>query len=109
MGIIVVTTPMTEIAKIISRVKVAEKDITAVCKINITSLKPKKGTLPSLSYDKLPDVTAEDKTEYEDILWKTSWLLQPERHSWNGYMQMVSQGWHPGVSSVFSMLMIDYS
>ena len=101
MGIIAVTTTETEIAKFILRVKVTAEYITAVGKINITCLKPKEGTLPSLRYDKLPDFTSKDKTKHVDILWQTSWLLQLERPSWNDYMQMVSQGSHPGVSSVF--------
>ena len=46
MGIIAVTTPATEIAKIIPRVKVTTGDLTAVGKmINITYLKTKEGQL----------------------------------------------------------------
>ena len=59
-----VTTHKTEIAKIIPRVKVKAEYIIAAGKVSITVLNPKAGTLPSLRYDKLPDFTAEDKTEY---------------------------------------------
>lgn len=107
MGIIAVTTPKTEIGKIIPRVKVTGEDIAAVGKINITFLKPKEGALPSLGYDKLSDFSAGDKTENAELPWKTSWLLRPERPSWNGYMQMFIQGSHRGVSSAFFMPMID--
>ena len=60
MGILSVTSPTTEIAKSIPRVKVTAEDITDIGKINITFLKPTEGTLPSLRYN-LPDLTAEDK------------------------------------------------
>ena len=60
-----------------------------------------------LKYDKLADFTTEKVTSNADLLWKTSWLLRPERPSWNGFMQMVSQGPHPGRSSVFFMPMIN--
>ena len=107
MGIIAAVTPRTEICKTVPRVNVTAEDIASVGKINIAFFMPTEGVKPSLKYDKLPDFSTEDATANVDILWKTSWLLQPERPSWNGFMQMVSQGSHPGASSVFFMPMID--
>ena len=107
MGIIAAVTPRTEISKIVPRINVMAEDIAALGKINITFFKPREGALSLLKYNKLSDFTTEDDTANADLLWKTSWLLQPERLSWNGYMQMVSQGSHPGISSVFFMPMID--
>ena len=107
MGIIAAVTPRTEISKIVPRINVTAEDIAAAGKIIITFFKPKEGALSLLKYDKLSDFTTEDHTANADLLWKTSWLLQPERPSWNGYMQMVSQGSYPGISSVYSMPVID--
>ena len=104
MGIIAVITPK---AKNIPKVKVTAEDVIAEDKINTSFLKPKEGALPSLRYDKLLDFTAEDKTENADLLWKTYCLLRPERHSWNGYMQMAGQGSHQRVTFVFFMPMFD--
>lgn len=102
MGIIAAVTPRTEICKTVPRVNVTAEDIASVGKINIAFFMPREGVLSSLKYDKLPDFSTEDATANVDLLWKTTWLLQPERPSWNGYMQMVSQGSHPRVSSLFS-------
>ena len=107
MGIIATVTPKTEVRKIVPRITVTAEDITAVGRINLAFWKPTEGATSSLKYDKLPDFTTEDVTANADILWKTSWLLRPERPSWNGFMQMVSHGPHPGSSSVFFMPMID--
>ena len=107
MGITASVTPRTEVRKIVPRVSVTAQDLAAVGKINIAFFKPKEGALSSLKFDRLLDFQTEDETANADLLWKTSWLLRPDRPSWNGYMQMVSQGSHPGVSSVFFMPMID--
>ena len=107
MGIIAAVTPRTEICKTVPRVNVTADDIAFVGKINIAFFMPTERVLSSLKYDKLPDFSTEDATANVNLLWKTFWLLQSERPSWNGYMQMVSQGSHPGASSVFFKPMID--
>ena len=78
------------------------EDITAVGRINLAFWKPTEGARSPLKYDKLPDFTTEDVTANVTYCGK-----QPERPSWNGFMQMVSHGPHPGSSSVFFMPMID--
>jgi len=57
----------------------------------------KKGGL--LEFRKLDPISASDKLENLDILWKTSWLLRPKRPGWSGLMQNVCHGPHPGKSS----------
>ena len=41
------------------------------------------------------------------LFWSCNWLLKPRRPLWNGFMQMVHTGSHPGESSVAFMPMID--
>ena len=93
-----VTTHRTEIAKIIPRVKVKTEYIIAAGKVNITVLKPKAGTLPSLRSEKLPDFTAEDRKEYLGILSGK----HPGKCNLKGLLGMFIQGSHTGVSSIFS-------
>ena len=107
MGIIATVTPKTDVCKLIPRMKVTAEDIAAVGRINLAFMKPTEGEISSLKYNKLSDFMTEDATANVDLLWKTPWLLKPERPSWNGFMQMVSEGSYPGVSSVFFMPMID--
>jgi len=60
-----------------------------------------------LEFRKLDPISASDKLENLDILWKTSWLLWPKRPGWSGLMQSVCHGPHPGKSSVHFFPMID--
>eukprot|EP00794_Sanderia_malayensis_P020950 gene20950-23000_t len=55
----------------------------------------------------LPEFKANDTTNIFDVLWKSAWALKPERPMWNGFMQMVHNGEHPGQSSIIFMPMID--
>ena len=60
-----------------------------------------------LKYKSLQHFSAGDTTGSLDILWKSAWMLKPQRPLWNGFMQMVHKGEHPGQSSVIFMPIID--
>ena len=55
----------------------------------------------------LPDISSEDDTSNLDLLWKISWPLKSPRPAWNGMMQMLQNGPHPGKSSIFFLPMLD--
>ena len=40
-------------------------------------------------------------------LWATSWLLREDNPMWNGYMQLLRHGEHPGPATTIAMPMID--
>ena len=41
------------------------------------------------------------------IFWKSAWMLILQGPLWNGFMQMIHKGEHPGQASVTFMPMID--
>ena len=52
-------------------------------------------------FKELPDSSSDDDTANLDLLWKISWPLKSPRPAWNGMMQMLQNGPHPGNSSIF--------
>jgi len=107
MGIIATTTPGNQSSKAVPRVNVTAEDIADVGRISIAFYKPQINGMDSLKYGQIPSFLVQDETCNADLLWKTSWLLRPQRPSWNGFMQMIQHGPHPGKSSVHFMPMID--
>ena len=61
----------------------------------------------ALKYEKLQSINESTENQEINLLWKCAWLLKPESPLWNGFMQMVNKGSHPGQSSVIFMPMID--
>lgn len=107
MGIIATVTPGTISRQSIPKINVTSADVAAVGRLNIRYYQQFAKGMGSLQYTELPEMQVHDKTANADILWKTSWILRPSRPSWNGFMQMVHEGGHPGQSSVVFMPMID--
>ena len=107
MGIIATATPGNQFSKAVPRVNVTAEDIADVGRISIAFYKPQINGMESLKYGQIPSFIVQDETSNADLLWKTSWLLRPQRPSWNGFMQMIQHGPHPGKSSVHFMPMID--
>ena len=107
MGIVTTVTPGNNATKPIPRVTVSSDDVMAVGKINISYFKPRENFQSLLKFKTLPLYQTDDKTYNVDLLWKISWLLKPERPSWNGFMQTVQHGPYPGKSTVLFMPMID--
>ncbi len=107
MGIIAAVTPACRSTTAIPKVKVTSEDIAAVGKLDIRFYRRPCKESTALTYKALPAFVVDDDTYNADLLWKTAWLLHPHRQSWNGYMQTVHSGNHPGVSSIVFMPMID--
>ena len=67
----------------------------------------KRGKVLRQKFKALSEIKVADPTKILGDLWKCAWLLKSQRPLWNGYMQMVHKGDHPGKSSVIFMPMID--
>ncbi|KAK7096605.1 hypothetical protein V1264_005881 [Littorina saxatilis] len=63
--------------------------------------------LASITYEKLSTVLVEDPTKEVEVLWKSAWLLRPQRPFWSGVMQAVHNGDFPGQSSIVFLPMFD--
>ena len=63
------------------------------------------GHLP-IKYQNLKHLFCEEDNTIS-IFWSCTWLLKPERPSWNGFMKMIHTGSHPRESSVGFMPIID--
>ena len=106
MGIIAAVTPEITAAKLVPKVEVLSKDIMQIGSIE-THLFHWHRNSSCLKYKSLRHFSAGDTTGSLDILWKSAWMLKPQRPLWNGFMQMVHKCEHPGQSSVIFMPMID--
>lgn len=105
MGMIGAVCPKTDVASIIKRISVTGDDISSVGHINIKPFIPTGDELRDLRYECLSPQCRQGSLV--DLLWKTSLTLQPLRPGWSGYMQLISNGCHPGPSSVMFLPMID--
>jgi hypothetical protein len=92
--------------KQVRRVAASLEDIAVVGRINIHFKGPVQNTDLKYPYLSL-SLMAEDKAYNVDILWKMSWLLRPQTPLWNGTMQMIYDGDHPGQSSTIFLPTID--
>jgi hypothetical protein len=108
MGIISIITPKNKICRQIPNRKVTTEELTGRNRIEINYFK-RNNTIPSLVFRSLRACDFNDLTRPVDILRKTAWLLKPDRPLWNGYMQMISKGTHPGEASIIFMPMRDMS
>ena len=106
MGIIVAVTPGVKNTTSIPRLQSPENNFTAA-QIEIKYYRSVCMKGGSLEFRKLDPISAHDKLENLDILWKTAWLLRPKRPGWSGLMQSVCHGPHPGKSSIHFLPMID--
>ena len=100
MGIIAALTPGMKHEKPVPRIPVSAKDLTAVGKIDIHYYSKPLHGMVSMTYLDLPTIWYSDTTWKLDLLWKVAWPLRTPRPGWSGMMQAVSQGSHPGKSSV---------
>lgn len=107
MGMIAVVTPGTSRTGQIPRVSVTAEDVAAVGKVNIEQFISKSDGSQSMQYQKLKRFGTEDPTSNADVLWRISMSLRTPRPSWNGMMQMIHKGAHPGPSSVMFLPIID--
>ena len=108
MGIIAMITPKNKLCRQIPNRKVSTEELTSRNRIEINYFK-RNNAIASLVFRSLPTCDFNDFTLPLDVLWKTAWLLKPDRPLWNGYMQMISKGTHPGETSIIFMPMIDMS
>ena len=102
MGIIAAVTPRVTSTKLAPKIDLSSKNIT-----DIGSISLHQKLHGSLKYEILPPFNANDTTNIFNILWKSAWVLKPQRLMWNGLMQMVHNGERPGESSVIFIPMID--
>ena len=107
MGMIAAVTPGTSRTGRIPRVTVTAEDVAAVGKVNIEHFISESNDSQSLQYQKLERYGNEDPTRNAEVLWRISMTLRSPRPSWNGMMQMIHKGEHPGLSSVTFLPIID--
>ena len=98
MGIIATIMP-----KINSSVIVPKKIVSTEALIQIGTTETK---FTSIKYQNLKHLFCEEDNTIS-LFWTCTWFLKPKRPLWNGFMQMVHTGSHPGESSVAFMPMID--
>ena len=106
MGIIAAVTTRVTTAKLIPKVDVSSKDIIEIGSIEALIFR-RRGKSSSLKYGNLQQLNVGDSTNIFNILWKCAWMLKPQRPLWNGFMQMIHKGEHPGQASVIFMPMTD--
>ena len=106
MGIIAIICPRTNQVRLIPNENESSQDLIKRNKIEINYFKQRE-SVSSLVYESLPDFQYDDATSILDQLWVSAWLLNPKRPLWNGFMQMIQKGSHPGKASVIFMPMID--
>ena len=110
MGIIAAVTPKTDVTSVVKRVSVSADDVASVGRITIKPFLPTGTELKKFKYECLHDFSPlreEDNKSLVDLLWKTSLCLRAPRPAWSGYMQLISDGDHPGKSSIMFLPMID--
>ena len=107
MGIIAAVTPPVNATKLVPKVEIESKDIVQIGSIETHIFRKNRKSSSSLKYEDLQQFFANDPTERFDTLWKSAWMLKPLRPLWNGFMQMIHKGEHPGQSSIIFMPMID--
>ena len=108
MGIIAAITPKVRLHKTIPKIKVTPEEIARIGAINIKYHKDPSFT-DSIKYN-IP-MKYEDGfvNRNLDLLWKCSGFFSKPQPSWQGVMQMIHQGSHPGKSSIKFLPMIDMS
>lgn len=109
MGTIASITPKVASVSVIKRVTVTATDIAEVGKIDIRHYVAPTNNFRKLEYKKvlLSQIQASERILNVDLLWKTGFAARPERPGWSGFMQHVSEGIHPGASSVRLLPLID--
>lgn len=107
MAIIAAVTPTMRKDKKIPRKDVHLKEIVSLGKIRICPYISETEARSTLLYGRLNNPKAKESFLMSDLLWKVSPLTRTPRPLWNGYMQMIAQGQHPGKSSIIFLPMID--
>ncbi len=109
-GIIAASTPALQAKRIpIPRRTVTNEEITTASRIDIKFYHQKESSgLAKMNFEELINIYhVPDPAASFNILWKSSLLLQCPRPGWNGLMQLVHKGRHPGKASVLFLPMID--
>ncbi len=106
MGLICTVTPGTKSANVIARAKTSMSDVT---KANCIPIIYHKGNALSsdLKYTTSMKFDCQDPTRMLDVLWWTTLVFKARRPLWNGMMQYVHKGTHPGKSSIVFLPMIN--
>ena len=110
MGIIATITPRntdSQTYSVISRRKnITLEEIANIGQINIHQYKSLRD-LCRFIYEDMIYTTVYDFTSNVDFLWKSSWLLRPDRPGWSGFMLFCQKGEYPGKSDIVFVSMID--
>ena len=109
MGIIATLTPGSKNirSRIIRRKEVTAEELAKIGRISIHYYTSSQNSINVIVYKELLGTNVDDPSKCIDIIWKSSWLLKPERPGWSGVMQLVHHGEHPGQSSIVSLPIID--
>ncbi len=110
MGIISACTPASTAKRIpLPRRNVSNEEIANASRIDINYYHEKESTgLAKMNFEELIHIHhIPDPAASFNIIWKSSLMLKCERPGWNGLMQLIHKGRHPGKASVMFLPMID--
>ena len=105
MGIIATITPKVIAKKPVPKTFVSSQSIIEIGRIETRILRQRSNPI-SIKYEMLKQSFTNEKNDIT-LLWNCTWLLKPHRPLWNGFMQTIHKGNHPGQSSIIFMPMID--
>ena len=94
-------------SRIIRRKEVTAEELAKIGRISIQYYTSSQNSINDIVYKELLGTNVDDTSKCIDIIWKSSWLLKPERPGWSGVMQLVHHGEHPGQSSIVFIPIID--
>lgn len=109
MGIIASCTPaQISVRNPVPRKLVTSKEIINASKIDIKYYTKQITGLAKMNFEKLKDLhSIPDPSSSFNTLWKASLILKSPRPGWNGFMQMLQKGNHPGAASIYFLPFID--
>ena len=82
MGIIAAVTPRVTSTKLVPKIDVSSKDIIDIGSVETHVFRWRRKLSGCLKYEILPPFNANDTTNIFNILWKSAWVLKPQRVEW---------------------------
>ncbi len=108
MGMIASSTPAsTYLSPPIERRQVTNKEIMDASQINIKYYNKQCTGLAKMNFEVLIDLHIPDPLACFNMLWKSAIVFNIPVPGWNGTMQMIQKGKHPGKATISFLPMID--
>ena len=108
MGIVASITPATNTSTVIPCKEVTSEEISKSGRVAIRPYNGPCEDASKLLFKELQKLNVKDSTANLDLLWKLSLpLLRNPKPGWNGTMQSICIGTHPGQSTIMFLPMID--